>query len=202
MKNGYTAYLFDVKINADELKKQGVSCVVTNDVNFKADGIEVFSNIIYVPEFDDKLITTAFEESVETGKPLFIRTPRTLFELGAMTELHKCTPLELLESIGVLDKKAHLVGCNHLDSIDLKLITTYNVEIVLEFETAVEEAEGFPELYAMLKRGILPGLSITKSINKAMYLAKNVAGMLLADRNAVSDDIIIKMARKKFEGEN
>ena len=196
--SGFTVYLFDVEIGTFELKKQGVTCVVTNNKNFKAEGLTVYNDIIYVSEFDDKLITAAFEESVETSKPLFIRTPRTLFELGRITELYKCTPLELLENIGVLDKKVYLVGCNHLDPIDLKLMSTYDVEVIIEPTSAVDGAEGFPELYAMLKRGILPSFSIIESIGKDMYLAKNVTGMLMADKDAVSDEIILKMARKKF----
>lgn len=82
-----------------------------------------------------------------TGCEVLIKLGQDLEEVGKLVNKYNCSPVEMLESFGFLDRKCSVMGLNYIDKDDQKLLKDYNIKCIFSPQSDGENGLGAINLY-------------------------------------------------------
>lgn len=105
-----------------------------------------------------ELLTVSNELALKYNVPLIIHVAETLTEVNEIKKKYGKTPVQHLNSLGLLGP--HLIAdhCVHLEDVDIKTMATHGVKVVHNPESNMKLASGIAPVPEMLARGLTVGL--------------------------------------------
>ncbi|MBW1959547.1 MAG: amidohydrolase, partial [Deltaproteobacteria bacterium] len=105
-----------------------------------------------------KLLTASNELALKYKVPLIIHVAETLTEVSEIKEKYGKTPVQHLNSLGLLGP--HLIAdhCVHLEDVDIKTMAAHGVKVVHNPESNMKLASGIAPIPQMLSQGLTVGL--------------------------------------------
>ncbi|PKN36162.1 MAG: amidohydrolase [Deltaproteobacteria bacterium HGW-Deltaproteobacteria-19] len=103
-------------------------------------------------------LTTIKETARRIGVPFQTHLSETREEVHIIRERFGKSPVQYLDSIGVLDEKTIAVHCNWIEEDELDLMATRGVKVSHNPESNLKLASGMAPVPKMLRRGIAVGL--------------------------------------------
>jgi len=100
----------------------------------------------------------AKELAREAGSLFFIHLAETREEVAQLRKQHGCTPVALLQALGVLDKNTICVHCIWLEEGDIGLLRESGAKVVTCPESAMKLGAGIAPLGELLAAGVAVGL--------------------------------------------
>ena len=147
--------------------------------------LEVESLLDYNPSFLNDLS----DFSARCDLPLIFHIGRDLEEVGKLVNMYKCSPVEVLESFGFLDRKCLLYGLNFVDKEDQKLICDYDKTCIFSPRSDGEEGKGGINLYNFIYNKIKFGFSSGRCYNIDMPAEGKLA--IINTNNLMYDNSLI-----------
>ncbi len=174
-------YLFEEEV-AKAAKKAGVRCLVgevlydfpSPNYGSVGNGLEYTESLIQKWRDDPivsiavephslftcspELLMAANELALKHRVPLIIHVAETLNEVSEIKEKYGKTPIEHLDSLGLLG--AHLIAdhCVHLGPSDIKKMAEHGVKVVHNPESNMKLASGIAPVPELIKQGVTVGL--------------------------------------------
>jgi 5-methylthioadenosine/S-adenosylhomocysteine deaminase len=105
-----------------------------------------------------KLLSASNELALKYNVPLIIHVAETVAEVSEIKEKYIKTPVQHLNSLGLLGP--HLIAdhCVHLEDTDIKLLADHKVKVVHNPESNMKLASGIAPVPQMLSQGVTVGL--------------------------------------------
>ncbi len=156
----------------------------------------LFINDIFMPtDYYDIIIPFCHKHKIK----IIVKIGETLNELGLFDKLYKMSPIDFLESYGVLDQEPIIFSCANLEKDDLEKLSYYNATICLNLTEDLLLGNGIPSIATMLNLN----LNIVFNTNlddvfKEMFLCYTLPKGLLNSKNVVSELDVFKMATVNF----
>ncbi len=174
-------YLFEEEV-AKAAKKAGVRCLVgevlydfpSPNYGSVEKGIEYTESLIQKWQ-DDPIVSIAVEPhslftcspellmasnelALKHGVPLIIHVAETLNEVSEIKRKYAKTPIEHLDSLGLLG--AHLIAdhCVHLEPSEITKMAECDVKVVHNPESNMKLASGIAPIPELIKQGVTVGL--------------------------------------------
>jgi 5-methylthioadenosine/S-adenosylhomocysteine deaminase len=174
-------YLFEEEV-AKAAKKAGVRCLVgevlydfpSPNYGSVEKGIEYTESLIQKWQDDPivsiavephslftcspELLTASNELALKHGVPLIIHVAETLNEVSEIKRKYAKTPIEHLDSLGLLG--AHLIAdhCVHLGQSEITKMAECDVKVVHNPESNMKLASGIAPIPELIKQGVTVGL--------------------------------------------
>ena len=168
-------------------------------------GDRVILEIESLSDVNQSFLNDIADFSARTDTPLLFKVGQTLEELGRVANMNKCSPMELLESYGFLDRKCYLYGLNFIDKDDQKLIKKYEETCIFSPISDGEEGKGAINLYNFIYNDLKFCFSSGKCYNIDMLaegkLAKLNTSNLMHDDSLIDDKLLLD-AICCLQGEN
>lgn len=92
------------------------------------------------------------------GAPYVIHLSETEFEVSECLKTHKCSPVEHLQNLGVLDSSVVAAHCVAVSPEDIEILRSHLVKIAHCPESNMKLASGIAPVTEMLKAGLVVGL--------------------------------------------
>ena len=132
---------------------------------------------------------TVSEERLRTAKALankydvifHTHLSETAFEVQQSKDLHGLSPVEYLDSIGLLDDKTVAAHCVHLSPKDIEIIQHRNMAVAHNPQSNMKLGSGIPPIQQYLDRGIRVGVGtdgVASNNNLNMFEELDVASKL------------------------
>ena len=103
--------------------------------------------------------------------------------MGECDKLYNMSPVEFLESMGILDRKCIIAGCEYLEKDEMLILKNYDSTICLNVSNAFIEGVGFAPIYSMLNHNINICVGLTDSarpnIFREMFLLAHTQSAVL-----------------------
>lgn len=158
-------------------------------------GDRVILEIESLADINQNFLNEIADFSARTDTPLLFKVGQTLEELGRVANMNKCSPMELLESYGFLDRKCYLYGLNFIDKDDQKLIKQYEETCIFSPISDGEEGKGAINLYNFIYNDIKFCFSSGKCYNIDMLaegkLAKINTSNLMHDGSLIDAEMLL-----------
>lgn len=158
-------------------------------------GNRVLLEIESLADVNQSFLNDIADFSARTDTPLLFKLGQTLEELGKVANIYKCSPLELLESYGFLDRKCYLYGLNYIDKDDQKLIKQYEETCIFSPISDGEEGRGAINLYNFIYNDLKFCFSSGRCYNINMLaqgkLAKLNTSNLMHDSLLIDDSLLL-----------
>lgn len=156
--------------------------------------IEVENLLEYNEDYLSKIVDFLAIKNI----PVLIKMGQTLEEVGKIVNKFNLSPAEVLEDFGFLDRKCYIYGLNFLDKEDQKLLTRYDVSLILSPKDDGESGRGAINLYNFIFNGLKFVFSSGKCYNIDMFLEGKLAlhntANLMYERGLVEvDDVLISL---------
>jgi 5-methylthioadenosine/S-adenosylhomocysteine deaminase len=105
-----------------------------------------------------ELLTASNELALKHGVPLIIHVAETLNEVSEIKRKYAKTPIEHLDSLGLLG--AHLIAghCVHLGQSEITKMAEHGVKVVHNPESNMKLASGIAPIPELIKQGVTVGL--------------------------------------------
>ncbi|MBP3344682.1 MAG: hypothetical protein J6K97_00570 [Clostridia bacterium] len=130
-----------------------------------------------------------------TQMPILIHFGRDLNSIGLTVNRFGCSPAELLESYGFLDRQCKLYGFNFIDKEDQKLLAQYSPTVILSPISDGEEGKGGINLYNLIYNRLKFVFSSGKCYNIDMLKEAKMAILntnnLMYQRDLVDFDALL-----------
>lgn len=98
------------------------------------------------------------ELSEELEQPLQIHLSETAGEVERSIEEHGCTPIRLMEKLGVFNRPTLAAHCVHVTDEDIEIMARYNVRVAHNPDSNLKLGSGVAPAVKMLNKGITVGL--------------------------------------------
>ena len=158
-------------------------------------GDRVILEIESLADINQNFLNEIADFSARTDTQLLFKVGGTLEELGRVANMHKCSPVELLESYGLLDRECYLYGLNYIDKDDQKLIKQYEKTCIFSPRSDGEEGKGAINLYNFIYNDIKFCFSSGKCYNIDMLaegkLAKINTSNLMHDGSLIDAEMLL-----------
>ena len=169
-------------------------------------GDRVILEIESLADTNQSFLNDIADFSARTDTPLLFKVGQTLEELGRVANINKCSPIELLESYGFLDRKCYLYGLNFIDKDDQKLIKQYEETCIFSPISDGEEGKGAINLYNFIYNDLKFCFSSGKCYNIDMLaegkLAKINTSNLMHDGSLIDDKLLLNSLCCSLEENN
>ncbi|OPY88198.1 MAG: 5-methylthioadenosine/S-adenosylhomocysteine deaminase [Smithella sp. PtaU1.Bin162] len=192
---------FPTPDNPDPLKK------MTTAGRFHADWKDV--SPLITPAFfchapytcSPETLTIIKEASRNAGLLFFIHLLENKDEGETIRHKYGKKPVQLLQSLGILDKQTIAVHCNWVDNEDMAVFADSGVKVSHNPESSMKLAAGVAPIPAMLKRGIAVGLGTDGAASnndldmfREMDTAAKIHKVVTLDPTVMSAETVLKMA--------
>lgn len=101
-------------------------------------------------EYSEGYLSKIVDLAASTDTPVLIKMGQSLKEVGKIVSKFGCSPAELLEDYGFLDRECYIYGFNFIDKEDQKLLTKYNPTLILSPRCDAESGRGAINLYNLI----------------------------------------------------
>ncbi|MFL2105441.1 amidohydrolase [Desemzia sp. FAM 23991] len=150
---------------------------------------------------DPKALKAAAELAEEYGVPMTMHVAEMNYEMDHFREKYNATPVEFLQSLGVLSPRFIAAHCIHLSDQDLQILKQEGVSVAHCIGANTKSAKGVARVKDMLELGIPVGLGTdgpssgnTLDLFTQMKLVANFHKTTLQDRTAYPAKDIVAMA--------
>ena len=161
----------------------------------------VYGHSIYT--LTDEQIAILVDYSAKHKLPMSLHLAETLKEVGDCTVKYDKTPAELLEDLGVFDRKTTLYHCVHMDKDDIKILSDYDVNVVTCPSSNLKLGSGIAPVFAMRNQGVnvclgTDGAASNNSLDmfKEMFLVATLNKATLYDASILKANEVLDMATK------
>ncbi len=158
-------------------------------------GEKIIFEVENLLDYNEFLLSQLADFSAKLHMPMLFKVGQDLEEVGKIVNMYKCSPIELIESFGFLDRKCYLLGLNFIDKDDQKLIKQYDGKCIFCPRSDGEEGKGAINLYNFIYNDIKFGFSSGKCYNIDMLgeckLAKINTNNLMYDNSLIDDEILL-----------
>jgi len=98
-------------------------------------------------EYNEDYLSKIVDFCASTDTPVLIKMGQTLEEVGKIVNKFNCSPAQLLEDYGFLDRECYIYGLNFIDKEDQKLLKNYSATLILSPRDDAESGRGAINLY-------------------------------------------------------
>ena len=142
-------------------------------------------------EFTPQFLSETSEFVALSDCEIIIELGQDLEEVGKLVNKYNCSPVEMLESFGFLDRKCFVYGLNFIDKDDQKLLKDYNVTCIFFPVSDGENGFGAINLYNFIYHQLKFGFSSGKCYNIDMLKEAKLAKLNTA--NLMNDSGLIDL---------
>lgn len=149
---------------------------------------------------DEKALIKANEISQKYNVPLSMHVSEMDYELEYFKKEYNKTPVEYLESIGLLSERLISAHCIFLTDTDIKLLEKYNVKVAHCIGANTKSAKGIAPVSKMLENNVIVGLGTdgpssgnTLDIITQFKLVANFHKVSNKDRSIFPSSDIVKL---------
>jgi 5-methylthioadenosine/S-adenosylhomocysteine deaminase len=142
----------------------------------------------------------AYDIAKQYDVPLTIHVAEMDYEMSYFEEQYHQTPIEFMESLGVMEKRLIAVHCIHLSENDIAILKKHNVGVAHCIGSNTKAAKGVAPVKQMLEAGIHVGLGTdgaasgnTLDLLTQFKLCANFHKNQNQDRSAFNAEDIISM---------
>ena len=119
-------------------------------------------------DYNQNALSDISDFSAKAEVPLAINVASDLEEVGKIVNMYKLSPVEVLESFGLLDRESFVYGLNYIDKDDQKLIKEYDKMCVFSLQDDGNRGKGAINLYNFIYNHLKFGFSSGKCYNVNM----------------------------------
>lgn len=152
-------------------------------------------------DYNEGYLSKIVDFCASTQTPILIKMGQTLQEVGKIVNKFNCSPAELLEEYGFLDRECYIYGLNFLDKEDQKLLKNYNPTLILSPRDDGESGRGAINLYNLCFNGLNFAFSSGKCYCIDMFLEGKLAlyntANLMHERGLVGEDEVLNALQGK-----
>ena len=128
--------------------KEIVSAALMNNMPTSAlVGQRLVFEIESLLDYNQPFLSDLSDLSARADLPVLIKLGQDLEEVGKVVNKFSCSPVEILEEYGFLDRECYCYGLNFIDKDDQKLLKSYNATLILAPRSDGEEGRGAINLY-------------------------------------------------------
>ena len=118
----------------------------------------------------------------------------TLENVGEIDKLHGLSPIGLLESYGLLDRKNILIDCVYADKEDVQLISNYETTICTRPTTNLSDGYGIAPIYSFVKNNINVVVGgINSNHFKEVQLVGDLQAGVLNEKSIINSKDLLNM---------
>lgn len=126
---------------------------------------------------------------------IVVKVGTTLNEMGECDKLFNLTPIELLESYGILDQDPIILSGTNLDKQDFEILSNYNISVCLNLTQDLIEGNGIAPVVTIKKHNLnIFFNSCLNDVFKEMFLCYTLPRGILNDTKLISAEDVLKMA--------
>ncbi|MDO5703119.1 MAG: amidohydrolase [Lachnospiraceae bacterium] len=138
----------------------------------------------------EDLLRYVAEMAAEKDMPVNIHLTESQYEYDTCIAEHGMTPVEYLDSLGLLDRRILLAHCVYLSDSDFSLLRRNNVHVALNPASNMKLANGFAPADRMLREGINLTLGTDGAAsNNALNLFLEMRLLALSQKGAAKDAV-------------
>lgn len=146
-------------------------------------------------EYNEDYLSKIVDFCATTQTPVLIKLGQTLEEVGKIVNKFGCSPAELLEDYGFLDRECYIYGLNFIDKDDQKLLKRYEPTLILSPRSDAEAGRGAINLYNLIFNGLKFVFASEKCYNIDMFAEGKLAiyntSNLMFERGLVKTEEIL-----------
>ena len=132
------------------------------------------------------------KKAKELGVGIHIHVSETRDQVQNSIRDHGCTPVKLLQQVGVLDHPTLLAHCSFATDEDIELLTRYPAGIAQAPKTYMKHGVGLAPVVKFLKKGIPVGLaSDGAASNNTLDILEQLRLMVLSQRVSLTDPLAL-----------
>ena len=159
-------------------------------------GERTMLDIENILDYNQNTLSDLSDFCARSDVPLAIEVASDLENVGKIVNMYKCSPVEVLESFGFLDRKCFVYGLNYIDKDDQKLLVDYDKICVLSPQDDGERGKGSINLFNFIYNHLKFGFSSGKCYNIDMLLEGKLARLntfnLMHEGDIISSEDILK----------
>ena len=187
----------------DTLGLSGIIYVRASDLDdfrdmLNSNGEKIKFGVFVDPYVDGDELTNEVSDFCAKHKvSVMINLYDELEKTGELNSTYNLTPIEYVESIGLLDRDFKILGGVYADKDDFNLISGYGGKIVVCPYESLNFGRGSPNVYAMQNSGVEVELSspIINDIEREVEITSVVSRGLLNDPNILEVSEVFEMAK-------
>jgi len=162
--------------------EQGFACTATLIETYRSDplitvAVEPHSPYLCGPE----LLQRAFELAARNRLPMVIHLAETESEVQTLRQRYGRTPVEHLETLGVLAPNVLACHCVHISAADIERLQRYDVKVSHNPESNMKLASGIAPIPELVDAGVCVGLGTdgaASNNNLDLFLEMDTAAKL------------------------
>lgn len=162
-------------------------------VDFKPDNelAALFIQSVYLVE-QQKFEEVAEMLSKYPELKIFIHVCETQWEIKHIYEKYKCSPIEFLDKMNILNENTFLVHSIYMTENDLDIIQKANAKIVLCPVSNMKLKDGRPNIFQFIDRGIMVNVATDgfATNNSASLLEELKVLSLISDQKITSENLL------------
>lgn len=178
-----------------DISKQYIDGVIQSVYNTN-NNVSVALVLDSVLMYNEEQIAVVVNYAKNNNIYIYTNISQTLEEVGAYDKETGMSPIQYLESMGILDRKCILGGCSYLEKDDIDLLSLYDVMICVMPSKQMSNGECLPPVYSMLMRGlqICIGLddNLLPDVFREIHLITCNQSSTLNIKGAINNDVLIK----------
>ena len=144
------------------------------------------------------------KEATALGLKFFIHVSETKGEVEAMKAEKGMSPVQYLDSLGILDENTIAVHCVWVDEADMEILASRKVSVSHAPESNMKLGSGIAPVYSMIEKGIRVGLGTDGCASNndldllcEMDTAAKLQKVFLHDSAVMNAETVIRMATIK-----
>lgn len=178
-----------------DITKQYIDSVIKSVYNTN-NNVKVALVLDSVLLYNEEQIATVVNYAKNNNICIYTNISQTLEEVGAYDKETGMSPIQYLESLGILDRKCILGGCSYLEKDDIDLLSLYDVMICVMPSKQMSNGECLPPVYSMLMRGLQICIGIDDNwlpdVFREIHLITCNQSSTLNIKDAINKDVLIK----------
>ena len=124
----------------------------------------------------------------EKGLGINVHLSESRFEVGSCMEQHGCSPVELLDKLGLFEMPVLAAHCVHLSDEDIELLAKRRVSVATNPISNMKLGNGFAPITRMQKAGINVCIGTDGAAsNNALNLFREMGVLTLIHKGALED---------------
>lgn len=148
---------------------------------------------------NDGYLKICAEKAQELGVGINIHLSESENEIKGIAQKYGCTPIELMERVGIFENKTIGAHCVNLTEHDMELLKKYNVTVATNPVSNMKLANGFAPIPELVSRGINVALGTDSSAsNNSLNMISELKILTLIHKGTHKDAEVIS-ARDGFK---
>ena len=147
---------------------------------------------------DDGFQRVVAKEAKRLGLPIKTHLSEGLVEIDTIRERYKCTPVELMDSTGLLSDTTVAAHCVHVSDSDIAILAERGVNVVTNPVSNLKLANGIAPIPKMLKAGVNVALGTDGAASNNTLNMFRELGVLTTIHKGINHDALAITAAEGF----